>query len=116
MTTFYYGKISALVGSWGSGIATLVFQDGKTIACENGETVRSLDTAFKNVIDEGHTINQKAIRDQEIIYFYDDFGLCLGGFIKYGDWLAAGYPTPGDNGITLDESGKPVEVNEDATV
>jgi hypothetical protein len=85
MTEIYKGKIVQLAGSWGSGLAALTVEDerrGLTVLhWDNGPTVRALDAAFGDVIDRNHTFDNAAIRDKEIYYFMDEFGLCLGGFI-----------------------------------
>jgi hypothetical protein len=89
--------IAAFCGSWGSGLATLVFQEGGSVFCDNGPTGRALGDAF-DAYGEGHTINNDAIAGQEIVWFEDELGLLLAGFVKYEDWLGEGLPelTPGE--------------------
>jgi hypothetical protein len=86
--------IKGLSGSWGSGLATLVFQDGSSIFCENGATVRALDGATDGAfITPGHTFDNDAIDGLDVLYWEDEFGLVLGGFALYDDWESAGLPT-----------------------
>jgi len=85
MTTIYRGIIESFSGSWGSGIATLRIS-GKSIPCDNGQTVRALQECFGNAIGEGHTVNQKGFVGQDIIYVYDDMGLVLGGFVPTDEY------------------------------
>ena len=79
------GKIRGFKGSWMSGLGALVIEDSENgtvedVHCDNGATVRALDACFGNVIGEGHTVNDKAWKGQEIYWSYDDMGLILGGF------------------------------------
>ena len=74
------GTIFGLHGMWGSGLATLCFEDGTSVPCDNGTTVRAMDACFGGVIGEAHTINQDALIGKEIYWSYDEFGLVLGGF------------------------------------
>jgi len=74
------GKIVGFQGSWMSGIATLVVKNLDTgtveyVRCENAPTVRALDSAFGNVIVEGHMVDNKALKGKEIFYSLGDFGL-----------------------------------------
>ena len=80
------GTIVGFRGSWGSGLGTLVLKDEKGVetgvACENGATVRALESAFGNVIGGSHNVESKGGHvGQEIYYYMDEFGLCLGGFV-----------------------------------
>lgn len=65
----------------GSGLATLE-EEGIRVAvpCDNGVTVRELDSAFGGVIQPGHRVDVSAIVGQEIYWTFDEFGLILGGF------------------------------------
>lgn len=87
---FHYGRIIALRGTWGSGLATLSVEDSNGaiigIPCDNAPTVRALDLCFGGVIGPGHTFNGEACSGQEIIYSYDEYGLLLGGFTPLDDW------------------------------
>lgn len=74
------GTIAGFRGTWGSGIAQLDLEDGRSIPCENAPTVRALAAAFPDVIGPGHTVNVEALKGIEIEYWYDDLGLMLGGF------------------------------------
>lgn len=79
------GKIRGFYGSWGSGVATLIIEDDELgdiqIFCENGQTVRSLESAFGNVIGPGHCINPKGGHMNKSIYWsYDEMDLMLGAF------------------------------------
>ena len=79
------GKIVDFIGSWGSGLATLVVEDddGKlhNIPCENAPTVRALESDYGNVIGEGHTALVSNIKGKEIFYEMGDMGLVLGWFV-----------------------------------
>lgn len=83
MGAIHRAKIIELRGSWSSGLATLVVEDENGqrtgVACENGPTVRALDSAFGCIVP-GHCISQENIKGQEIYYTYDELGICLGGF------------------------------------
>lgn len=81
--TIERGTIVGLEGSWGSGIAHLVLEyEGETVRvpCDNGPTVRALDSAFPGFITPGHSADNGVIAGQEIYYTYDDMGLMLAGF------------------------------------
>ena len=84
------GKLIQFRGSWGSGLATLEIEDSETgahelIPCDNGATVRALESAFGDVITEGHTANGDGYRDQEVYWSYDELGLVLEGFTPVKD-------------------------------
>ena len=84
------GTIVGFHGSWMSGIATMDIKDSKTgeiqsVPCENGQTVRSLDSAFGGVIGQGHCVNLDAVKDKEIYWAMDDMGLMLAGFVPVDD-------------------------------
>jgi benzoyl-CoA reductase/2-hydroxyglutaryl-CoA dehydratase subunit BcrC/BadD/HgdB len=72
------GTITGFQGSWMSGIANLMI-DGVPVLCDNGPTVRALEAAFGNVIDNAHCVNQEAIIGKEI-YYSEDFMGMLEGF------------------------------------
>ena len=77
----YKGTILGLGGTWMSGLAHLEIRDERrgelTVHCENAPTVRALDSAFGNVIGEGHTINNETGGHigKEVYYSTDDFGI-----------------------------------------
>jgi len=79
----YRGRIVALHGSWGSGLAVMIIDDKdrglQHLHCDNGTTVRSLEGAFGNAIGPGHTINQKGFAGKAI-YYSEDFMGGLDGF------------------------------------
>lgn len=87
----YKGKIVALQGSFGSGLAQLWVDHGVVggtvpIYCDNASTVRALHSCFGNVIGAGHTINNDPEQKpghigKEIYYALDDCGLVLGWFV-----------------------------------
>ena len=84
------GRLIQFRGSWGSGLATLEIEDSETgahelIPCDNGATVRALESAFGDVITEGHTANGDGYRDQEVYWSYDELGLVLEGFTPVED-------------------------------
>jgi len=76
------GKIINFIGSWGSGIAQLEIQKDSgliiNINCENTSTVRALDGAFGNVIDNNHSVNNKAIKGKEIFFSVSEWGILEG--------------------------------------
>ena len=75
------GVIKGFSGSWGSGLAFLQIQDSETgvisiTPCDNGATVRALQSAFGNVIGEGHTVKSDGgFLGQEIYYTLTDYGI-----------------------------------------
>ena len=84
------GRLIQFHGSWGSGLATLEIEDSETgahelIPCDNGATVRALETAFGDVITLGHTANGDGSKGQEVYWSYDEFGLVLAGFTLVED-------------------------------
>lgn len=78
------GKIVAFQGSWCSGLGYLIIEkeDGTIdrVPCDNGPTVRALESAFGNVITPGHTANGEGCKGKEIFYSPDEWGLVLEGF------------------------------------
>ena len=84
------GVIKNFAGSWGSGLGYLVIEDSETgqteqVPCDNGCTVRALETCFGDVITGGHTANGKGYEDQEIFWGMGEVGLVLGGFTPVAD-------------------------------
>ena len=84
------GRLIQFHGSWGSGLATLEIEDSETsahelIPCDNGATVRALESAFGDVITPGHTANGDGYKRQEVYWSYDEFGLVLEGFTLIED-------------------------------
>ncbi len=86
--TIHKGKIVALHGSWGSGLATLIIDDvdlgTQMIPCENGQTVRSLENAFGDVIGDAHNIKEDGGHIGKEIYYSTD-GFILDGFTPVDD-------------------------------
>jgi hypothetical protein len=81
------GIIEGFQGSWGSGLGFLVI-DGAAIPCDNGATVRALNAAFPGFITADHTVDNDVIEGQEVVWDYDELGLCLGWFCpadQYGE-------------------------------
>lgn len=79
------GTIVEFRGSWSSGLATLVVvnaETGKTesLPADSGPLGRALINAF-GASGNGHTINNDAIKGEEIFYAMDDMGLTLAGFV-----------------------------------
>lgn len=79
------GIIKNFIGSWSSGLAYLLIEDCKThqieqVPCENGETVRALESCFGNTITEGHTADGEGYKNKKIKWCYDEMGLMLAGF------------------------------------
>lgn len=99
MSKVYRGVIEDVRGSWGSGLATLVLKDPdgnmKEVYADNGPLIRSLDSAFGEVIQEGHTFSVGAVRGQELVYAMDDMGLCRAGFVPLADWDGDEVPAEG---------------------
>lgn len=99
MQNIFKGQIEGFYGSWGSGMALLKVKDLDTktikqIPCENGSTVRALESAFGGVITNGHSVDNRALKGQVIYYTWDDMGLMLAGFMpekEASDELVAAY-------------------------
>ena len=75
------GKLIEFRGTWGSGIGNLSIKvDGvvRNYPCDNGATVRSLESAFGNVITEGHTASGDGYKGKEVFFSVDEFGLLEG--------------------------------------
>ncbi len=75
------GILKQFGGSWGSGMGFLSIEvDGniKQFPCDNGTTVRSLESAFGNVITDGHTANGEGYKNQEVYFSVDDIGVLEG--------------------------------------
>ena len=88
------GRLIQFRGSWGSGLGTLEIEDSETgerepVPCDNGATVRALETAFGNVITNGHTANGDGYKGREVYWSLDELGLVLEGFTPVED----GFPT-----------------------
>lgn len=85
MTKVYKSEIIQFCGSWGSGVGYLMLRDEEGylthVPCQNSPTVRALEDAFGNVITENPTANGKGYKNQWIYWYWDDFGLTLGGFV-----------------------------------
>jgi len=84
------GRLIQFHGSWGSGLATLEIEDVETgvnelVPCDNGATVRALETAFGDVITEGHTANGDGYKGREVYWSLDELGLVLEGFTPVDD-------------------------------
>ena len=72
------GKLIQFSGSFGSGLGQLSIEvDGQVqmFHCDNGTTVRSLESAFGNVITDGHTADGEGYKGQEVYFSVDDMGL-----------------------------------------
>jgi len=84
------GRLIQFHGSWGSGLATLEIEDSETgvhelVPCDNGATVRALESAFGDVITEAHTANGDGYKGREVYWSYDELGLVLEGFTLVED-------------------------------
>lgn len=84
-TEIFRGTIKGFQGSWLSGLATLLIEDESGnlhhVNCDNGATVRALESCFGDTIASGHTVNPEGgYIGQEIFYSYDDMGMVLEGF------------------------------------
>ena len=82
----YRDKIESFNGSWGSGIATLQFQSGRSINCENAPTARALMDVV-DCVAPGHSIDSSKLKGLDIVYAYDEMGLIMGGFNLYDHYL-----------------------------
>jgi hypothetical protein len=69
-----HGVIDGFSGSWGSGLAYLII-DGQPVPCDNGATVRALESCFGNVTAPGHLVNQEGIVGREICYSVSPWGV-----------------------------------------
>jgi hypothetical protein len=72
------GTLGGFSGSFGSGLGFLII-DGRPVPCENGPTVRALESAFGDVITEGHQADGRTLEGKEI-FFETDFSGVLNGF------------------------------------
>ena len=88
------GIIKSVSGSWESSIATLTFKDGNVVHADNGPLFRNLEAAFGNVISRGHCAQGVGHIGQDIVYWMDDMGLCMGAFVPIDKWLDRGLPAP----------------------
>ena len=84
------GKLIQFRGSWGSGLGYLEIEDSETgeheyVPCDNGATVRALESAFGDVITPEHTANGNGYKGQEVYWSYDEFGLVLAAFTPIED-------------------------------
>lgn len=80
-TMIQKGILKQFSGSFGSGLGQLSIKvDGtiKQFHCDNGTTARSLESAFGNVITEGHTANGAGYKNQEVYFSIDEFGVLEG--------------------------------------
>ena len=78
------GIIRGFSGVWGSGLAFLEIEESETgavhpIPCENGATVRALESAFGDVIGEGHCVDPNGGHVGQEVYWSTD-GLLLTSF------------------------------------
>lgn len=86
------GKFNGFHGSWQSGLATLTFEHGDSVFVDNGSRLGGVLEELGAVITAGHCIDVTPIIGLELVYWLDDFGLTLGGFTTYENWLDAGLP------------------------
>lgn len=91
MATIYRDKIVSFGGSWGSGMATLTFESGRAVHGDNGPLARGLIAAF-DAHGEDHSIDNSKLQGQDIVWAYDDIGLCIAGFTPYQAYLDLGNP------------------------
>jgi hypothetical protein len=92
--TVHHDVIKGASGSWGSGLATLEFKNGGSVHSDNGPLFRALESAFGQVVTAGHTANGKGHVGKHIIWWHDDMGLTMGGFVPLADWQAKGLKVP----------------------
>ena len=80
------GFIKGFSGSWGSGLGYLTIEDSETgmlesVPCDNGPTIRALESCFGNVIGDNHCVSDSpGFENMEVYWDYDEFGLTLEGF------------------------------------
>ena len=84
------GRLIQFQGSWQSGLGSLEIEDSETgahefVPCDNGATVRALESAFGDVITDGHTANGNGYKGQEVYWSLDELGLVLEGFTPVKD-------------------------------
>lgn len=106
--------IEYFASTWSSGLATLAFQSGELVHCDSGRTGRSLGNAF-DAFASGHCIDSDILNGKEIVWWMDDFGLVLGGFVPYWEWESNGLP-PLDPGVPYEfdvESGEVAHLEEE---
>jgi len=85
----HIGTIRGLSGMPMSGLATLNIEDEngmmKYLHCDNGQTVRSLENAFGNVIGEYHNVKEDGGHVGQEIYYNVDFMGGLEWFIPINE-------------------------------
>ena len=82
----YRGKIVAFSGVWDSGLGYLIIEVNPdtllsrqiSFPCENGQTVRALDSCFGGVITDNHCVDNSAIEGREILFSVDFMNLLEG--------------------------------------
>lgn len=82
------GKLKDFRGSWNSGLGMVVIEDSETgiveeVPCDNGATVRALESCFGNVIGEAHCVKSNeevGFYDREVYWSKDDTDIILAGF------------------------------------
>lgn len=81
----YRGTIRGFGGVPMSGLATLVIENEngmmEYVNCDNGQTVRSLENAFGDVIGNSHNVKEDGGHIGQDIYYHIDFLGCLEWFI-----------------------------------
>lgn len=92
------GAIVGFEGSWFSGMATLLVKDdadGKVrrLYCDNGPTVRALQSMFPECRSAGHCVDVGALKGQRIAYGMDGTGLIV-AWISAADADADDEETP----------------------
>lgn len=80
------GTIRGFHGTWGSGISQLEIEDADgqitMVPCDNGETARSLEAAFGDVIAPNHNVDEAGGHIGQGIYWtWDEMGLMMAGFM-----------------------------------
>ena len=82
------GKLKDFRGSWNSGLGMIVIEDSETgvveeVPCDNGATVRALESCFGNVIGEAHCVKsdqEAGFYGEEVYWSMDEIGIVLAGF------------------------------------
>lgn len=82
----YRGIIRGFGGIPMSGLGTLAIENEngmmEYINCDNGQTVRSLENAFGNVIGDSYDVKEDGGHIGQDIYYHVDFLGCLEWFIS----------------------------------
>lgn len=93
---FYKGTILNIGHTPGSGLASIVLENGVQIPCDAGSTFRAIHDAFDGEDPRG----------QEIVYSMDFMDMCMEEFTPALEWSFYGYVADGidpEDGLDVGE-------------